>query len=460
MTVATATNDPNAPTTAIAPRASKVRYRALAWLMLAAALAYLCRNAVGVAESTIRADLGLTLKQSGWFMGAFFWSYAIFQVPTGTLSQRWGTRWTLCLFAVAWSVATMGIGIAQGLGVLIVAQLLMGLGQAGIFPAACNSIGHWMPLAQRSSACGLLGAGMQVGAIIASGVTGYLLAPLGWRWVFIVFAMPGVVWAIWFSIRFRDRPEQVPSVNAAELQLIRAGRDALPVTFESVTLESAALENAADEPLETTSKFESTSMWRLLGQPVIWMLCGQQICRSAGYMFFASWFPTFLQRTRGVSIAESGYLQGLVLGGTLAGSVCGGMLVDWIWRRTHSLRVSRSGVGAVVLATCGCLILSAWFVRSDVLAIGLIACGAFSASLAGPCAFAATIDIGGTRVPQVFGFMNMSGNFAAALCPVVVGEIFAWTENWNLVLLLFAAIYLLGAVCWLFVNPQADHAMQ
>ncbi len=441
MTVATATTT---------SRASKVRYRALAWLMLAAALAYLCRNAVGVAESTIRADLGLTLKQSGWFMGAFFWSYAIFQVPTGTLSQRWGTRWTLCLFAVVWSVATFGIGIAQGLGVLIVAQLLMGLGQAGIFPAACNSIGHWMPLAQRSSACGLLGAGMQVGAIVASGVTGYLLDPLGWRWVFIAFAMPGVAWAIWFCIRFRDRPEEVPSVNATELQWIRAGRDALPVITES----------AAAEKSESPFEAESTSLWRLLGKPVIWMLCGQQICRSAGYMFFASWFPTFLQKTRGVSIAESGYLQGLVLGGTLAGSVCGGMLVDWIWRRTHSLRVSRSGVGAVVLATCGCLILSAWFVRSDVLAIGLIACGAFSASLAGPCAFAATIDIGGKRVPQVFGFMNMSGNFAAALCPVLVGEIFAWTENWNLVLLLFAAIYLLGAVCWLFVNPQADHATQ
>lgn len=442
---ASATNPSPPP---LSPIASKVRYHALAWLMLAAALAYLCRNAVGVAESTIRADLGLTLKQSGWFMGAFFWSYAIFQVPTGTLSQRWGTRWTLCLFAIAWSAATFGIGIAQGLGVLIVAQLVMGLGQAGIFPAACNSIGHWMPLSQRSSACGLLGAGMQMGAIIASGVTAYLLAPLGWRWVFIAFAMPGLAWAMWFYLRFRDRPEQVPSVNAAELQLIRGSRDALPVK----------LENMAPAKSDSPSESDSTSMWQLLGKPVIWMLCGQQICRSAGYMFFASWFPTFLQRTRGVSIAESGYLQGLVLVGTLAGSVCGGMLVDWIWRKSRSLRLSRSGVGAAVLATCGCLILIAWSVRSDVLAIGLIAGGAFFASLAGPCAFASAIDIGGKRVPQVFGFMNMSGNFAAALCPVVVGEIFALTENWNLVLLLFAAIYLLGAVCWLFVNPQADYA--
>jgi MFS transporter, ACS family, D-galactonate transporter len=425
---------------------SAIRYRALTWLMLAAALAYLCRNAVGVAESTIRVDLGLTLEQSGWFMGAFFWSYAVFQVPTGALSQRYGTRWTLSLFAIAWSIATLGIGIANGFWILVVAQLLMGIAQAGIFPAACNSIGHWMPLSQRSTACGMLGAGMQIGAIVASGVTGYLLAPLGWRPVFIAFALPGIVWGVAFAIRFRNRPEHAPGVNASELKLISAGRE------QTVRVTDASAGHV-DVPNESNG-----SLWALFTQPVIWFLCGQQICRSAGYMFFASWFPTFLQKTRGVSIEESGYLQALVLGGTLAGSVCGGFLVDWVWQRTHSLRASRGGVGAIVLGTCGCLILTSWFVRSDALAIGLIALGAFFASLAGPCAFAATIDIGGKRVPQVFGFMNMSGNFSAALCPVVVGKIFAWTENWNLVLLLFAAIYITGAVCWLFVNPQANHA--
>ncbi|MEZ6075129.1 MAG: hypothetical protein R3C56_05495 [Pirellulaceae bacterium] len=96
----------------------------------------------------------------------------------------------------------------------------------------------------------------------------------------------------------------------------------------------------------------------------MWWLCGQQICRSAGYMFFASWFPTFLQETRGVSVAQSGFLQGLVLGGTLAGSLFSGRLVDWIWLRTGSLRLSRSGVGGTALASCGLLILAAWFVQA------------------------------------------------------------------------------------------------
>ena len=203
---------------------TRVRYRTMGWLTLAAALAYLCRNAVGGAESTIRTELELSLEQSGWFMGAFFWTYALFQVPSGGFAARHGTRRALTFFGVGWSVAAMGIGVAPGFGLLIAAQLLMGATQAGMFPAACNSVGHWMPLAQRSIACGVLAAGMQIGAIIAGGLTGMLMAPLGWRWAFTIFALPGIVWAIGFHARFRDRPEQTKAVNATELRLIGEGR--------------------------------------------------------------------------------------------------------------------------------------------------------------------------------------------------------------------------------------------
>ncbi len=415
-------------------RTTTVRYRALAWLTLAAALAYLCRNAVGVAESTIRDDLGLSLAQSGWFMGAFFWSYSLFQVPSGWLSERMGTRITLSGFALAWSVATFGIGVAPVFGLLIVAQLIMGVAQAGIFPASCNSIGHWMPLGQRSLSCGILAAGMQVGAILASGLTGMLIAPFGWRLVFVGFAVPGILWAIGFYLRFRDHPEQDARVNAAELALIGSERS------------KTETQSASD----TRNRNELLAIVR---SPVMWWLCGQQVSRAAGYMFFASWFPTFLQETRGVSITESGYLQGLVLAGTLTGSIFGGTLTDSIWRRTGNLRLSRSGVGASFLAACAVLILAAWFVQNATLAVALLTMGAFFAALAGPCALATTIDIGGKCVPQVFGLMNMCGNLAAAACPILIGMLFQWTANWNLVLLLFAGVYLAGAICWLFVNP-------
>ncbi len=418
---------PNQPTT--------VRYQIVGWLTLAAAFAYLCRNAVSVAESTIRSDMGLTLDQSGWFMGAFFWTYALFQVPSGWFSERFGTKCALTLFALGWAFAMMGIAMAPFFWLLILGQLVLGVAQAGIFPASTNSIGHWMPLAHRTLACGFLAAGMQIGAVLASGLTGMLMTAMDWRYTFFLFAFPSVVWAIGFYHQFRDRPSQSEKANALEKALIGSGRET----------ESRGL---------STQTNEWGHLWTLAHRPVMWFLCGQQICRAAGYMFFASWFPTFLQETRGVTVAQSGYLQGLVLVGTLVGSIFGGMLTDFIWRKTGNNRLSRSGVGAGALGICGLLIFGAWFVKDPTAAVALMSLGSLFAALAGPCALAATIDIGGNRVPQVYGLMNMSGNFAAAGCPVLVAKLFQWTENWNVVLLLFSGVYLTGAACWLFANPK------
>ncbi len=162
----------------------------------------------------------------------------------------------------------------------------------------------------------------------------------------------------------------------------------------------------------------------------------------------------FRDRPAQVATVNASELQGLVLAGTLAGSIFGGMITDWNWRRTRSLRFSRSGVGVSSLGACSLLILGAWFVEDITLAVAMLTLGAFFAALAGPSAFATTIDIAGPRVPQVFGLMNMCGNLAAAACPVLVGALFQATANWNLVLVLFAGIYLAGAACWILVKPK------
>jgi ACS family glucarate transporter-like MFS transporter/ACS family D-galactonate transporter-like MFS transporter len=413
--------------------ATKVRYEVLSLLAVAAGLSYLARNAVGVAESTIRTDLGLTLKESGWFMGTFFWSYAILQIPGGELAHQRGTKLAMLVFATGWSVASLCIGLAPGIMLLLTAQLIMGAAQAGIFPASCSSVSHWIPVARRTFACACLAVGMQLGAITASLLTGPLIDVMKWRWVFVLYAVPGFVWAVIFWRRFHNDPHQDDRVNTAERDLI----------------------GGSEQSKSRQQKRTVPTPWGAVARnPAVWFLCGQQVCRASGYMFFASWFPTFLQETRGTSISDSGYLQALVFSGTLTGSLCGGLLTDWIYRRTGNLKFSRSGVGATFLMGCAALILAAWFVENTVLAVGLLALGSLFAALAGPCAFAATIDIGGDHVPQVFGLMNMTGNLAAAACPILVGLLFDWTSNWTLVLLIFAAIYAVGGLCWALVDCE------
>ncbi len=425
-------------------RPTYVRYRVALALMLAAAFAYLCRNAVGVAEKQIRTDLGLTLEQSGWFMAAFFWPYALFQVPAGRFAQKTGTRLALSLFAAIWAVAMIGCGLANGLWMLLVAQLFMGTAQAGAFPAACNTLAHWIPLSQRSTASGLVVSGMQVGAIAAGALTGYLILPLGWKNVFLLFAIPSLIWAVWFYVRFRNYPEQDPQVSEAELMLIRAGS----------TTDAARSDDASNE-----SRQEAKTDWlQLCTTPTMLFLCGQQICRSFGYMFFASWFPSFLQQVHEVSVEVSGYIQSIVLCGTMLGGLAGGYVIDWIWRKTGSLRISRTGAGCFALGMSGLLILASWATPDLTSGMVLLAVGAFFAAIAGPAMFATVIDTSGSRVPQVFGTLNMVGNLAAAACPIIVGKFFAISGNWNQVLLLFASVYIVGAISWLFVDTGTSLA--
>ncbi len=426
---------PAAPPFIVEASPTTVRYRALSWLTTAAVLAYLCRHAFGAAESTIRAELGLTLEQSGWFMGAFFWPYAVLQIPSGWFSERFGTRIALGLCAVGWSLATMAIGLAPALWMLILAQLVMGTAQAGILPATCNSIGHWMPLSQRTLGCGVLSSGMQIGAVAASAVTAYLIARVGWRFAFMSFAWLGIAWAAAFYLRFRNRPSEDPTVNAEELALIRSSHDAQRA--------APAREVAESEELRL-----------IVRSPILWWLCGQQICRGAASMFYLSWLPSFLQEACLVSKEQSGYLQSMILLAMLPGNIFGGLLTDAIWKRTNSLRLSRGGVGAASLALCSLVFLASWLAHSTTLIVGLLALAGFFGAFAGPCAFAAAIDVGGRRVPHVVAVMNMMGNFSAAACPIIVGKIFQATDNWNLILLLFAGVYLCGAACWLFANPQ------
>lgn len=424
---------------------TNVRYRVMAWLIIAAALSYLCRNVVSVAESSIRSDLNWTKDQSAWFMGTFFLTYGLFQVPSGWCSEKIGIRWALALFAVGWSLATLGIAASGVFWVLLTMQLLMGIAQAGIFPASCKAIGVWMPMSRRSFSCGLIASGMQLGAILSSAIAGLLLVAIGWRWVFVCFAIPGFLWAVGFAWRFRNTPHEDPRVNDAERETIRGPRN-------------TELADKTSESSQVVDVGPPTESHRLWSSTTLWFLCGQQIFRAAGYMFFSSWFPTYLQETRGVSVAQSGILQGLVLGGSLLGSLLGGYVTDWVWQRTKSLRVSRSGVGGISLAMCAVLVLIAWFIEDVNLAVGVLSAGALCAAFAGPCAFATAIDIAGPRVPRVFGVMNMCGNFAATACPIVVAKIVGWTGNWDLVLGLFAGVYALGAVCWCMIAPREYRA--
>src|SRR5688572_15552850 len=121
---------------------TRVRYLVLAALCAAAALAYFVRNGVAPAESTIRAELGLTKEQSGMMMSAFFWPYALCQIPAAMLAQRMGSRWAMSLYGVLWSLATAGLALGN-LVLMTASRAFMGVAQAGLVPVGVSAMARW-----------------------------------------------------------------------------------------------------------------------------------------------------------------------------------------------------------------------------------------------------------------------------------------------------------------------------
>ncbi len=428
------------------PRPTNVRHWVTAWLAVAAILAYLSRNSIGAAQIPLREEMGISEAEMGHLLGAFFIFYAFAQIPMGWLGDRIGSRLSIPLFVAAWSVATALVGASAAFGIVLASRIANGIAQAGVFPASTRSIAIWYPASNRAMASGILGAAMSVGGALGVGLTAWLLNYLPARSILAILALPGIVWAIGFWYWFREHPSEHRGVNAAELALIDTGRNS----------QHASSANQV-----------GLHMWLgLFLSPATWFICGQQFFRAGAYAFFTTWFPTYLAETRQISVGNSGLLTMLPLIATVAGSTLGGVFSDAVYRWTGSVSAARKGVSSVSLGLCAGLVISAYFCASLTSIITLITLGAFLAAIAGPCAYTATMDMGGRNVASLFSTMNMMGNFGAGALAGLIPDFKNWIESspsllelcggnsWNAVLPLFASIYFGAALCWLLLNMK------
>lgn len=418
-------------------RPGRARYGVLAGICLVATITYIQRQNYSVVEKDIRSEYNLTKQESGWIASSFFVTYALLQVPGGRLGQVWGMRRALPLFCLVCSAGTGAFALAGGMSGMIGARMAMGAGQGGVFPCTTSIVKRWFPLSRRAIANGSVTSLMQFGAIFASVVTGLLAPRYGWRFTFALFTLPGILWSIWFFLWFRDDPRDHPGVNPAELKLLEDG--------------------GAIEPAARGQPPEPIPWSTLLLNPTLALICAQQVFRGAGYIFYGSWFTTFLREGRHVEhLEQAGLLTTLPILATAVGSILGGWLSDLVLVKTGSKRLSRQWLSAASQLACALIVLLAYPVKDPLLAVSIISAGAFCAAIAGPIAYTVTIDLGGRHVPTVFGLMNMWGNVGAALfplaVPLLVGE--GTDANWNPVLFMFSGIYVAAALCWMAFNSE------
>ena len=417
------------------PVVARGGYLLLSMLCAAATIAYVQRSGIAVAAGSIQRDLSLDKIRFGTVMSAWSLGYALMQIPSGWLADRLGSRRALTLFALLWSATTGLTGLATNYWSLVAVWTLMGCAQAGIFPCATKAISRSFPTERRASATGMLGSCMGLGGALAPALTGVLLTVIAWRPVFLLYALPGIVWAALFYRLTREPPPAAPDAGADPPPPARPGDAALRVPDDA---------RAREQPV-----------WaRLLGSESMWLLCAQQFLRAAAMIFFATWFPTFLSEARGATLVQSGFLTTLAGTGAVLGALLGGFASDKVLAVTGSRRLSRQGIAVAGMTACAALIVCAYFVANTTLAVAVISAGAFCGTFGGVSGYTVAMDLGGRRVATVFSVMTMCGNFGATLFPLAIGWLVQKTGNWDLVLFIFAGIFALDAVCWALLNPK------
>jgi sugar phosphate permease len=400
---------------------------------------YLDRICLGVARIPIQKQLSITDNQFSWIDIAFMIPYGLFEMPVGRWGDRRGARGVVTRIVLCWSFFTAMTGWMSSFWGFMIVRFLFGAGEAGAFPNAARVISRWFPGRSRGPAQGIVTASAQLGGVLSPLLTAYLITWLDWRWTFVVYGLVGVVWAIVFYYWFRDDPAEHPSVNRAERDLLatsapKAGEDAHP-------------------PIP----------WRLvLTSPNVWLLGGAMNAGAFGFYMCVNWFPKYLYAARGIELIGTGKLSSIVQIGGACGCLLGGVLGNLLMRHLGDRRLVRRIVGSGGFSMSAVSIFMITRCDSPVVATVCAALAIFFTQIQLTAWWATTADISGEHQAAMFGLMNSLGAFGGAFSNKFFSNFATWRgglgysgrEQWDPAFLWYAAVYVAGAVCWSFIDPN------
>jgi MFS transporter, ACS family, glucarate transporter len=419
------------PSISAAEAPTQVRWKVLKLAVAMAVITYVHRVCLAQAAPTIRAELTLSELQMGRVFSAFMLAYAIFQIPSGLLADKIGSRRVLSLGVAGWSLCVAASGWASNAILLMATRFGVGVGQAAAFPAITKSFVTWLPARERVVAQGVLWLSARWGGAFTPLLVVALMQGYSWRWTFQILAVLGIAWAFVFWLWYRDDPRSHGEPNEAELELIA--------------------------PVRPTVVTSSSVPWaRFARSGSVWLLCLQYFCLAFSWVFYITWLPTYLLEARGQSMASGAFLAGFPLFfGGLGCVSCGfalGKLEQWL-DDTARARRWVAGTGS---ALAGGMLIVSLHLSDPLWAMVAMGLASFANDLAMPPSWGTCMDVGGPHAASLSACMNTAGNLGAVAAPLLVAYILAWTDkNWALTFYVFAGSYFVAAVCWMFINPAS-----
>ncbi len=387
---------------------------------------YVDRVNIGTAAPVIQKDLGLSNTELGFAFSAFAYPYALFQIAGGWLGDRLGPRLTLLICGSIWSAATVLIGFASGTVSLVIARLLLGIGEGSAFPTATRALSNWMQPARRGFAQGITHAFARFGNAATPPLIAFLIAAVSWRGSFVIVGLISFLWvAVWW-IYFRDDPRHHPRITPQELE-------GLP-------------------PLKTASERKAVPWGRLLKRMLPVTLT--DFCYGWTLWLYLNWLPSFFLHQYNLNLKNTAFFASAVFFSGVIGDTAGGVISDYILRRTGSSAMAR--VSVIVLGFLGsfAFMLPILFVQDLVTIAVCLSLAFFFAELIVAPIWAVPMDIAPQYSGTASGFMNFGFGLAGMISPVVFGAIIDFTGRWDLPFAASLGILVLGAILALRMKPD------
>jgi MFS transporter, ACS family, D-galactonate transporter len=396
---------------------------------------YFDRVNISVAGPELQKEFGLTPADLGLLFSAFFWSYAILQVPVGMVLDRFGVTNVSRIGAFLWGVASAIVPLATGFGTIFAARVLLGVAEAPAFPANSKATGYWFPRGERATATAIFDAAAKFSNVVGVPLIAFAVVFFGWRWGFGLTAILSFAYFLAYWFIYRD-PSRDPKLSREERAYIVDG-------------------GGAPEGEAGANPF--ALLGYLLQNRKVWGLTIGFAAYGYSFYLFLTWLPGYLVTEMHMSIIKSaGYAAIPWLFASISDLVVGGWLIDALIARGYDETVVRKSVlvGGMVL---GLAVFGATTTDNPAWAIFWISIALSGLAAAAPVGWSIPSLIaprGGTG--SIGGIMNFLNNLMGAVAPAVTGFLVGATNSFTTAFLAAGVVLLIGIFSYVVVLGRIE----
>jgi MFS transporter, ACS family, D-galactonate transporter len=396
---------------------------------------YFDRVNLSVSGDALQQAFGISAVMFGYLSSAYNWTYALLQLPSGLLLDRFGVRRVGIVSTIIWSVASFAAAISGGIGALFASRLLLGIGEAPTFPAYAKATGYWFPKQERSLATAAFDSAAKFSSAIGIPVLGLVLLHFGWRWN---FAVTGVISVLFFALfyAFYRNPSEDKLLSSAEREYIARG---------------------GAQPEDRAKAAQGAPLAYLLRQRrVLGLVLGFAAYNYSFYLLL-TWLPRYLSITHHVDLLHSALFTSVPwVIATVLDLMVGGWLVDSLIRRGRNpVRVRQVVlIGGTAL---GLGIFGAANAHSAMTALFWISVSIGGLSAASPVGWSIPSLIAPKEsVGTLGGILNFGNQLAGIAAPIVTGYVVQATHSFFWAFAAAGIFLLIGIAGYVFLLGSMD----